>query len=330
MSRFARNLVWLGILVIFAADIQAEIAITDSHGKHRFDQPPERIVSLSWALTEQLLELGVTPLGIADLKQFRNLSTRYQLSTEVQDLGPRIAPDLAKIKALKPQVILIGYSQRSLLRPLSNIARVIYFNNFGRRYDNASKADERFLELASLFEKTELAANKLRARDERLAELKTMLEKVVVTTSLAVYVPPTTAKGRYNVFVDNSLPHSAAQQLGFTVVQAEKADKYGVVQLTAKELLERILVDRPEVDDSEADSDVPSNAGPHSSGKGLAANRFCSIVFDRLNHTQNDDQYRSINTVTPSCTIQPSYQMPFGGAMSVLWLAESIADEFKR
>ena len=147
----------LSFLILNSAIANAQIEITDSHGKYQFEKPPERVVVLNWALAEQLIELDVKLLGMADITGFKKYANQPRVARNTVDVGERLSPNLAKIKDLKPDVIIIGYSQRSLIKSLSNLGTVIYFKNFGKRYNNYQKSRERFLELAKLFDKTQLA-----------------------------------------------------------------------------------------------------------------------------------------------------------------------------
>lgn len=277
----------------------AQINITDSHGKYSFKQPPERVIVLNWALAEQMLELGVTPLGMADINGFTKHASKPLVPNEVIDVGDRLNPNLSKLRELNPQIIIIGYSQRSLLRPLSNIATVIYFKNFGARYNNFEKSRERFTELAKLFDKTELANNKLAQLDTQLADLKSSLmnahsanNKELPTVQINV-----TGSGRNTdswLFGQNSMPYYAATALGLEVIIAPETDQYGVSMVKQKELLEL-------------------------SNQRLNQGTICQFVltsYGQANLQQADNQI--------DCVADLSYQNAFGGTMSVLYLAESI------
>lgn len=280
-----RLCIFSAALLLSNIAVAAPIEITDSHGKYRFEQPPQRFVSLNWALTEALVELGETPLGVADLAQFKTLAPKAEFKDDVVDLGPRLQPSLEKIKALKPEIIFIGYSQRSLLRPLSNIATVIYFKNFGKRYNNAAKADERFSELAKLFAKQDLAAEKLAHRDQRLAELKESLAQSQIPPLLII--APSTG-GSAAQFAQNSLPMAAANALGLEVIGADKTDNFGVQKIFDSEL------------------------------KDLSKQPHCLVQMYKLSQLTSAPESNS------QCQLQLDYQLGFGSAMSLLYLAEAL------
>lgn len=300
------------VALLLSAALNAQVEITDSHGKYHFSEPPKRFVALNWALAEQLIALDEIPLGIAGLDQFQRLGSRLPLLDGVQDLGPRLTPDLQKIRNLKPEIIFIGYSQRSLLRPLSNIATVVYFKNFGRRYDNARKSEERLLELAKLFEKTELAEQLIVQRDNAVEQSKQELNSAFVDTILPkvmMVVPAGEGKRLHGLFGSNSMPFAAAGSLGLDVITTEKTDKFGAAQVSSSELSELF---RQNADKTKAPA--------------------CIIEFANYLPDLVESQQKLINMKEAGCYLSVDYQQAFGGVMSLQWLAESIAKsliEFK-
>ena len=284
--------------------VVADIQITDSHGKYHFAAPPKRVVALNWTLAEQMLELDETPLGMADIRGFRKHSTKPIVPETVVDVGERLSPNLTAIRTLKPDIILIGYSQRSLLRPLSNIATVIYFKNFGNRYNNAEKSRERFLEMAKLFDKTDTANNKLKAADARIEAMRLELVEAFsngTLPTLQITIPQTdveTKKGKSVwVFGKNSLPFSAAKQLGLEVISPDETSQFGTAQVG--------------IDDLKALSPNKDNA-------------LCNVYLSSYQAVNSSDDMTKPDLT--GCSFELSYQNAFGGAMSVLYLAEAIYD----
>lgn len=273
-----------------AEKIDQKIRIKDSHGKWAFDEPPKRIAVINWTLTEQLFELGVTPVAIADLKGFQKTSPQTQLpldSNTIVDLGSRFTPNLSQLKASQPELIIIGYSQRDLLRPLSNIAPVMYFNNFSRRNNNAAKADERFLILAKLFDKTNYAVDKLSDRDKQIQALKSLLnEEYLLRNQRLPKVTIASRKGKETwAYLNNSIPYSVIQTLGLTPELAEKPTKLGTHKLNDS-LIEKL--------------------------------QGCLILINNSASTASMKQ--------PNCTYSAKATNTFGGAMSQLYLANSFTD----
>lgn len=219
-----------------AAAHAAPIQITDSHGNLTFEQAPQRVVVVNWTLTEQVLALGILPLGVADIAGYQKRIVRPSVPASVIDVGSRMGPNLEKIKALQPDVIIIGYSQKLLVRKLANIAPVVYFNNFSKHYANGEKAQERFLQLATLFNKAEFAAEKITQRNKRIAQLKMQLhEKFPAGLPRVTVIMPHNARQAW-VLADNSLAQFTLAQLGFKPAIVKPASKYGATKVSVKTL----------------------------------------------------------------------------------------------
>lgn len=305
---FVKNSAWLKIFAFFLVlsstqSTLAEIQITDSHGKYNFAEPPKRVVALNWALAEQMLELGETPLGMADIQGFRKHGTKTVVPDSVTDVGERLSPKLAVIRKLKPDIILIGYSQRSLLRPLSNIATVIYFKNFGNRYNNYEKSRERFLEMAKLFDKTAFAENKLKQADERFQTMRLELAAAFPKgklPKLQITIPQTASEAEKGksiwVFGKNSLPSYAAKQLGLEVVSPEKTSQFGTAQISSGDL-----------------------EALHTNDKDL-----CRAYLPSYKTSLDKNKAAKLPT---GCSFELNYQNAFGGTMSVLYLSEAMHKE---
>ena len=279
------------IVIHLPALADNKIRIRDSHGKWAFDAPPERIAVINWTVTEQLLELGIAPIAIADKAGFKTTAPQTLFSSEQDqaiDLGSRFTPDLKQLKALKPELILIGYSQRDLLRPLSNIAPVMYFNNFSRRNNNAEKADERFLTLAKLFNKTEFAKQKLVKRDIQINLLKEQLS--LNLTEKYIFTVASLKQNEIWAYSKNSLPEAVLIKLGLTPELDDKPTKLGTRKLKNKEINQL---------------------------------QGCFIFINNTNnkHKTAENHHCSYHAATTNT---------FGGAMSQLYLAESIANSLMK
>ena len=278
-----------------ATALEQKIHIRDSHGKWTFDAPPKRIAVINWTLTEQLLELNVSPIAIADFEGFRKMSPQTSLpanSEKILDLGSRFSPSLEELKETKPDLILIGYSQRDLLRPLSNIAPVMYFNNFSRRYQNEKKADERFLILAKLFQKTEFAKLKLDDRNKKISHIKAEIN-TLFNGSLPTLTIASSQKKSFWVFLENSIPFAVAKQLGFDSNFSEKVTKFGTHKINQEDIFSQngcvFLI---------------NNDKPSSANKKVFARHSCSSTMENTN--------------------------TYGGAMSQLYIASAILNAFKK
>jgi len=82
------------------------VTVTDDRGTVTLDAPATRVVSLEWGLTENLLTLGVAPVGQADTKGYNTWDTVVPLDPETPDVGTRGEPSLDAIAALDPDLVV--------------------------------------------------------------------------------------------------------------------------------------------------------------------------------------------------------------------------------
>lgn len=69
----------------------------------------ERIIALEWLPLELLMALGVTPMGAAELFNYRQWVGKPELPASVVDVGLRTEPNLELLTQMRPSLIL--YSQ---------------------------------------------------------------------------------------------------------------------------------------------------------------------------------------------------------------------------
>ena len=82
------------------------ITLTDDRGTVELDGPATKVVSLEWGLTENLLTLGVTPVGAADVVGYNTWATVVPLDESTPDVGFRGEPSLDAIAALEPDLVV--------------------------------------------------------------------------------------------------------------------------------------------------------------------------------------------------------------------------------
>lgn len=106
---------------------------------------PKRIVVLEWVYAEDLLALGVQPVGVADIKGMNdwvNLKD-VKLAGSVVDVGTRQEPNLEAITQLEPDLIIaVQFRVQDTYDQLSAIAPTIVFNPYPLEKDNIGQLEE--------------------------------------------------------------------------------------------------------------------------------------------------------------------------------------------
>ncbi len=89
-----------------AAGSTGPVTYTDERGEHTLDAVATDVVSLEWGLTENLLALGVEPVGQADVEGYNTWDTVAPLDAATPDVGTRGEPSLDAISALEPDLVV--------------------------------------------------------------------------------------------------------------------------------------------------------------------------------------------------------------------------------
>ncbi|MDQ2193079.1 MULTISPECIES: iron-siderophore ABC transporter substrate-binding protein [unclassified Vibrio] len=224
---------WLvaGLLSVFSSvAFSAPLTVHDSRGEQTLQQRPQRVVVLNWDLLEQVIELGITPVGAPELASYQDWVVKPQVPQGVEDIGTRVEPNLEKIAALKPDLILAAAPQQDLITPLERIAPVLYFSNFQASDDSGAVAIDHFRQLAQLFDKQALVEQKLTTMTERFAQLKAQIGIAFSHQTPAVVAMRFANPTSVFLYGENSTTHYVLKQLGLHEALPQPAKEWGIVQ----------------------------------------------------------------------------------------------------
>lgn len=154
---------------------QAFTPVTIQHklGKTVVAKPPQRVAALDMNEVDFLDQLGVPVIGMP--KDFvPHFLAKYQNAPRVQDLGSIVQPNVERVHAAKPDLILITSLQAGQYRELSEIAPTIQFDvdyrNSETRHIEVIK--EHLLTLGKLFGKDDIARSKAAELDAKVAQAR--------------------------------------------------------------------------------------------------------------------------------------------------------------
>jgi iron complex transport system substrate-binding protein len=107
------------------------IVLRDALGTVTLPGVAVRVVATEWSYVEDLLALGITPVGVADIAGYHQWVGVPRIPAAAQDVGTRQEPSLERIAALKPDLIIgpITRIQGSIDR-LRSIAPVLAFDPY--------------------------------------------------------------------------------------------------------------------------------------------------------------------------------------------------------
>lgn len=111
-----------------SATTEGPIVLTHTLGETELDAPAERVVALEWDYAEDLLALGVEPVGIAGADIYNDYLGGFKLPATVEDVGTRQEPSLESIAALEPDLIIaVGFRHEPIYDQLTSIAPTVVF-----------------------------------------------------------------------------------------------------------------------------------------------------------------------------------------------------------
>lgn len=153
----------------------APITVTHKLGETVITQQPQRVAALDMNEVDFLDQLGIPVAGT--VKDYvPHFLGKYKDDANVQDLGAIVQPNLERVYALKPDLILITSLQANHYRQLSEIAPTLHFDVDYR--DSQSRhidiVKQHLLDLGRIFGKQELANQKAAEIDARVAAARSV------------------------------------------------------------------------------------------------------------------------------------------------------------
>lgn len=194
------------------------------------NKTPKRVAALGWELAESVIELGITPIAISDIKGYTEWVRVPNIPAATQDIGDRAEPNLEKLAQLKPDVILINLAQKDIQAKLERIAPVVFFDNYRADHNNAEQADKAFLKLATLLNKEEQAKAKLAQREKRFLELQKRLARAFPNGLPDVVTMRFANTTSAYVYGGNSMPQYALEKLGIKNPMTIENSQWGLAQ----------------------------------------------------------------------------------------------------
>ncbi|MEM1153307.1 MAG: ABC transporter substrate-binding protein [Pseudomonadota bacterium] len=237
VSGTALVITWLSLFLSTLAYASSPYEVTDSFGKHQFEIAPKRVVVTDWTLLEQLLSLDVVPVGAPEIEAYEAYEQHTAVPDSVLDIGLRRAPSFDAIRALEPDLIILGTDQKDLERAFSRIARVMYFHNFSERFaSNGEKAMERLSQLAVLFQKEEQGDAINASVSNHIDLQRARLEAYFSGEPPEVTIVRPLPTGQLVAYGENSLLGYVSDRLGLGRALEQDKNKLGEVAVSSSTL----------------------------------------------------------------------------------------------
>ncbi|MFD2176122.1 iron-siderophore ABC transporter substrate-binding protein [Veronia pacifica] len=220
----------LVVSLITATNSIAAHIVTDSEGQKTLSSVPQRVAALNWDIAEQVIELGITPVGMPDIKGYQEWVVKPAVPSDVRDIGTRSEPNYELLAELKPDVILIASPQKDLFERLSEIAPVLFYQTYSEKHDNISAAFQSFRQIAQVLGKEAVADKKLALISERMDELKEQLDIAFPGDKPLVTTFRFASETSVYIYGKNSIPEYVLRYMGFENAMPQPASQWGVTQ----------------------------------------------------------------------------------------------------
>lgn len=153
--------------------LEEPMTIHHQLGDTVIDHRPSRVAVLDMNEADFLDQLDVPIAGM--VKDFvPEFLIAYKEDANVKDLGAIVQPNMERIHALKPDLILITPLQASNYQELSEIAPTLHFDvdYKNSQQGHIAKVKEHLLTLGQVFDKEELAQQQAKALDTKVKEVR--------------------------------------------------------------------------------------------------------------------------------------------------------------
>ena len=190
----------------------------------------KRIVALSWEAAENLLELGITPLAVADADDYRRWVAQPLLPAGALSAGSRLEPNLELLASLKPDLILSSPVLGALRPRLQAIAPVLTIDAFRQNEDHAQVAEAIFLQLGRVLGRQPQADARLHQLAQGFAQLRQQLQAHGARRLPRVQVIRFANASSVYVYGSNAMPVLALRRLGLNTTGTPAASVWGISQ----------------------------------------------------------------------------------------------------
>ncbi len=240
-SKNTENLNSMATNQVNAANAASPIIINHGKGETKLDKPAVRVVALEWIYSEELIALGIQPVGNADNAEYSLWVTdEAALADNVTDVGLRWEPNLETIAALKPDLIISNTDNNdAIYTQLNDIAPTIEFDPYPNEGDAYTGMVNDFKTIATAVGKSEEADKVLADLDAHYVAAK---EKLAAAGKDKFNYVITQAFSSQNavtlrMFTDTSTVVQTLDRIGLTSDwKSDKFEKYGFTDTTFESL----------------------------------------------------------------------------------------------
>lgn len=216
-----------------------DIPIEHAYGTVSLPAPARHVVALEYTYVENLLALGMIPVGLADKAGYRQwVGFGADRLDPARDVGTRQEPSLEVIAALKPDLIVgPAFRHGTIFDKLTGIAPTVLFDAYrigeGGQY---REMVETFETLARATGRSREAADYLKRLDETLAEAQATLADAGLAGASVLLVQFLPGSPQFRVFTRESVAGAVLERLGLINAWDGDGDRFGFVTVGVEAL----------------------------------------------------------------------------------------------
>lgn len=226
-------------------DVSEEsITIEHSAGTTVLDKPAEKVVALEWIYGENMLALGVQPVGMTDIEGYGIWmnSGDIKLDESVADLGVRGSANLEDIAALKPDLIVTADYYEYDYELLNAIAPTIVLTPYPGEnyptgeYDHMIRSIEIMGKVLGLDDK---AAQVIDSLEQAYADANEKLKNTDVDFDYIELIDFSTADTvSMYLYTDTSIHTTILEKIGFNnIYKPDKFELFGQTNINVENLV---------------------------------------------------------------------------------------------
>lgn len=208
---------------------------------------PQRVVALEWTYVEDLLALGVQPVGVAEIQGYQEwVRIPLRLDKNVAEVGLRSQPSLEVLTTLKPDLILApAFRVQQIYPRLAQIAPTLTFDPFAEGVNPYAEMVNTFQTIAKVLGRTPQAQTVLTRMEAHFTQARQSLQKAVLGGQRFVLAQAFTSRqnlATMRIFTRNSLASQILERIGLKNAWEDRPQPYGYTEV-GLEALSQIQTD---------------------------------------------------------------------------------------
>jgi ferric hydroxamate transport system substrate-binding protein len=207
------------------------VTVTDSRGQEiQLDEPADEVVALEWSEAEDLVALGVMPVGVAQVDDFKTWVNTVELDDSVTDVGLRSEPSIDAIAGLQPDLIITEADRsRSQIDDLEEFAPVLVTEGTDQS-DNIGQMETNLRMIATAVGKEDVADQLMTQLDATIEAGRQAIQDAGMEDATFAAAHGWTEGGSVTIrmFGEGSLFSDLAESLGLTNAWRGNVDEWGL------------------------------------------------------------------------------------------------------